>query len=94
MFLRASTHAPPLSCELEDNDRVGMRPACIHIFHLIYVDVSLQGNANRPLCRADVGMATLRRWCRRPIAPGGPVDLRLPPISALFTRWSNFCTHS
>ena len=71
MFLHASTHAPPLSCELEDNDGVRMRPACIHIFHLSATSTSLSmaTPTARSICSADVGTATLRRRCRRPIAP-------------------------
>ncbi|CAL5056511.1 unnamed protein product [Urochloa decumbens] len=55
----ADSGAPTSECavclgEFEDEERVRMLPACLHVFHVGCIDTWLQGNANCPLCRAAI----------------------------------------
>lgn len=44
-------------CEFNDGEQIRVLPECLHLFHVVCIDMWLSSHSNCPLCRAD----TMRR---------------------------------
>ncbi|KAJ0027505.1 hypothetical protein Pint_35475 [Pistacia integerrima] len=40
-------------CEFKDGEQIRVLPECLHLFHVVCIDMWLSSHSNCPLCRAD-----------------------------------------